>query len=280
MLAESSTVARWELALRIKKRRDELGLKAEQIAKELGFTRNFFSAVENERAMLAPEKLEILMEILRLDNVERAEYRELDRVGRIRGWWESHEELLGEGGVRYLGLEQGAVDIRQFDPIVIPGLLQHDLYYKAIIGRDPMIGRAQVETMLSIRARRQESVLPSVSYSALMSEAALVQQWGNSDVHRNQLRHILDIIHEFPNVDVRVLSFECEPGIIVTTGTLALLRFGSPHLPEVAYQEALHSLGLLYSSDEQFRRLQIAWEDSFELAASREDTERRIASLI
>ena len=68
MAPSSPTVARWELALRIKARREELGLTVQAIADHLGFSRNYWSAIENERSVLADDKFDALMKLLELDD--------------------------------------------------------------------------------------------------------------------------------------------------------------------------------------------------------------------
>ena len=280
-LAESSTVARWELALRIKKRRDELGLKADQISKELGFTRNFFSAVENERAMLATEKLELLMEMLRLDNVERAEFRELDRIARTRGWWEAHEELLSENGVRFIGLEQSATTIRTFDALVLPGLMQTGDYVKALLERDPFFGRVQTGEVLDVRRRRQKEVLGSgVQIMALVSEASLLQQWGGPKVQIDALQHISSLLVKFPNLTIRILPFDIRPGVIAVASTLALLDFDSDNIPNVVFQESLREIDLLNEWHEQYQRIRIAWEEGVEASLPPKQSMARISQAI
>ena len=49
MEPSSPTVARRALALRLKERRRELGVNVKTITDQLGFTRNYWSAIENDR---------------------------------------------------------------------------------------------------------------------------------------------------------------------------------------------------------------------------------------
>lgn len=282
-MAEASTVARWELALRIKARRKELGITADEVVKHLGFSRNFFSAVENERAMLAEDKLEILMELLRFDNVERSEFRELNRVGRDKGWWEEREleEVFGEHGVRFFGLEQGAGAIRLFDSSTVPGLLQTPDYYRALLKNDPLISRAMTASLIEIRERRQQEILGNndVKLQAIIGEAALRQVWKDIDLRNLQLHHLASVSEANVNVDLRVLPLDSPPGSVITAGTMELMEFPSPSLPAVVYQEALRSFPILTEEDPQFQRLKFAWEDSFDLALSQEASIRKIIGL-
>ncbi len=281
-MATSSTVARWELAHRIKVRRHELGIGVDQIAKHLGFTRNFFSAVENERSMLATDKLEVLLVMLEFDDDERAELMALDAAARDRGWWEAKEvtDLFGDAGARYMGLEQGARRISTYDSLVIPGLLQLPEYTKAVLESDPYISQLRLTDFLKHRARRVKEISSRVSVVALVSEACLHQRWGPNDLHQRQLSHVLQCTRTFADLTVRVLTFDSSPGVLVSSSTLSLVSFSSPHLPDVCYQEAVRDLETLSSDTPEYQRLSIAYQRALDLSRSHEESLSLIRSSI
>lgn len=262
-LATSSTVARWELAHRIKVRRRDLGISVDQIAKHFGFTRNFFSAVEHERSMLATDKLEILLVMLEFDDDERDEMMALDEAARQRGWWEAKEmlDLLGDGIVRFIGLEQGASTISTFESLIIPGLMQIPDYTRAVLSTDPMFSQINMDDAVDVRIRRQRRLLAGEhTYTALLSEASLHQFWGGRQLQSRQLEHIADLVEGELDVTVRVLPFRTPPGIIASSSTLVFTDFSSPHLPTIAFQEAIRDVGIVERGDSAFKRLRLAWE--------------------
>ena len=67
----SPVVAQFEFAARVRKRREELGLPAAAAGKHLGFTRNFYGAVENHRGLFATAKLPLLIKVLQFDDTDR-----------------------------------------------------------------------------------------------------------------------------------------------------------------------------------------------------------------
>ncbi|MDH3682423.1 MAG: Scr1 family TA system antitoxin-like transcriptional regulator, partial [Acidimicrobiia bacterium] len=154
MAPTSPTVARWELALRIKRRREELGISVKEITDHLGFSRNYWSAVENERAVLAEDKFDGLLRLFKFTDQDASELRDLRVAARQRGWWDSSTELDDEMK-RFVGLEQGAVEIRNFESLLIPGLLQTRDYARAYLTSDPMFGAVDVEPLVATRERRQ-----------------------------------------------------------------------------------------------------------------------------
>ena len=280
-MTTSSTVARWELAHRIKVRRNELDIGVDQIAKHLGFTRNFFSAVEHERSMLAADKLEMLLDFLDFDDTEKNELRALDESARQRGWWESKDvvDLFGDDNTRFFGLEQGCAAIRLFESLSIPGLLQQREYARASALADPFFGPAQVDQLTDIRMRRQLGIQRrGTPMTALLSEAALRQQWTDREGHIRQLEMLLEMASGEQLV-VHVLPFDRPIGTIAGSSTLNLMRFESPKLPAVAFQESIRGLGILEQRDPQYERLRVAWEDGRDRALSADESVVFIADI-
>ena len=267
-MATSSTVARWELAHRIKVRRQELGVSVDQIAKHLGFTRNFFSAVEHQRSMLAPDKLEVLLVLLEFGESERKELTALDEAARKRGWWETKEnvDVLDDRGARFLGLELGAAEIYTFDSLLVPGLLQLPEYIRAFQHTDPGRSALDIDKTVAIRVRRQDDVFGGQpQFTALLTEAALRWRWGDASLWERQLQHILNLATSGA-VDLRVLTFDTSPGIIASSSTLVLLSFASAHLPDVCYEESTRELDLITQGDPEFDRLRLSWRYAADVA--------------
>ena len=63
MALPSPVVAGWELVLRLRERREQVGVEVKQVTQTLGFSRNYWSAVENERKILSEEALKKLLEL-------------------------------------------------------------------------------------------------------------------------------------------------------------------------------------------------------------------------
>src|SRR5256885_4692789 len=104
----SPVVASWELALRLKRRREELGIEVRTITESLGFSRNYWSAVENERKILSPESLARIIELFEFGDEEKLELLELRAAAKERGWWSRYSALFDNEIQRLFGLEQGA----------------------------------------------------------------------------------------------------------------------------------------------------------------------------
>jgi transcriptional regulator with XRE-family HTH domain len=128
MAPSSPTVAGWELALRLGQRREQLGMDVQTITATLGFSRNYWSAVENERKILAEDTLRSVLNAFEFDDEEQRELVALREAAKRRGWWAPYSALLSEGTLRLYGLEHGAQGIRTYESLLIPGLLQTEDY--------------------------------------------------------------------------------------------------------------------------------------------------------
>ncbi|MFR9766818.1 helix-turn-helix domain-containing protein [Nocardia sp. SC052] len=275
----SPTVARWELMLRIKRRRTEFDVSASVIAKELGFTLSYWSKVEKER-VLAEDKLRKLMSLLEFDQDERAEMLRLRDIAKRRGWWSEYAELLSDEVIRLYGLEHGAQSIRTYESVLIPGLLQTREYAQALFTNDlARVRRVEIDRWVEVRMRRQERLAgpDPLRLLAVIGEAAITHRTGGGDVLRGQLRHLASLIERYPeSVDIRVIPFDAPGGVLLSGATFHVIGFENPLLPDVAWSETLVQLGLIEET-ELVRHLNTMFDSALaEHAMSRTDSLRLI----
>lgn len=271
-MATSPVVARWELSRRLKGRRKELGVEVKTITDKLGFTRNYWSAVENDRTLIAEEKLRVVVELLQFDNEESQELLALRESGRHRGWWEDYPAFDDEMK-RFLGLEDGASGVRAYAGLLFPGPLQTDDYATKLIEVDPAISTTDAKRALEIRQKRRRRLLHdgrSVHYSAIISEAALLQFVGDVQTQYQQLRHLEQLVEELPiSVELRILPLAASPGSIVNSSTMTFFDYEQPNLPAIAYQESIRLLGPLEDQENVYQRLHLAWTDGYKRSLNR-----------
>lgn len=269
----SPTVARWELALRIRERRRELGLDVKTITDQLGFSRNYWSAIEHDRTLLAKDKLERLFEILTFDDTERVELTALWHAGKKRGWWMDYPALHDERLIHFYGLEAGAKNIRAYESALVNGLLQTDEYARVLIEADPAVSLVDVDQLVEVRKRRQRRLRghDPLQLTALMSEAALHQQVGGSSAMRRQLLHLAKLITDLPDsLDVRIVPFGVTPGGIAGASTFHLLNFPNERLATVAWRESVAPMGGVIGAPDDVRRLELSYGQALEFCLDQE----------
>jgi hypothetical protein len=248
MSGSSSTVAGWELALRLRQRRDQLGTEVLTITSALGFSRNYWSAVEHERKILSAEKLAVLLELFEVDQDERRELLELREAAKRGGWWTRYSALFTDELLRFFGLEHGAQSIRTYDSLLIPGLLQTADYARAIMSADVAVRQVEVDQRVEVRMRRQELLNGDdpLRLTTVISQAALLQQIGGPAVLRAQLVHLAKMIEGHQdNLQVLVIPFTATACGLFGAATFHLLDFASPRLPTLGWQETVTAAGII-----------------------------------
>ncbi|WP_405160324.1 helix-turn-helix domain-containing protein [Nocardia sp. NBC_01499] len=278
-MALSPAVARWELALRLRQRRLELGFGAASITKALDVSPAYWSHIENERNLLPKGKLEQLLDILEIDDSEQNELMELREAARGRGWWTKYTALFGDLLLRYYGLESGAQTIRTYESVLMPGLLQGEEYIRALmVSQVATVPAVEVDQRVEVRLRRQQRLDGDgrVQLTVVIGEAALAQQIGGPEVLYRQLCHLTEVIRTHPdNVDLRVIPF-VSTGTILAGSTFHLLDFASPRLPTLAWHESA-VFGELYVDDmdrkeTHVRDLRFLYDRARSLALGREQS--------
>ncbi len=151
---------------------------------------------------------------------------------------------------QYIDLESAANEMENFETIVVPGLLQTELYARSMISsgaRRPTPEAA--EQRVAVRMERQKLVTSGrLKFVAVMDEAVLHRQIGGPEVMHDQLTGILQI-SKLHNVTLQVIPFE-EGAYASMLSSFALLHF--PDSPSVVYIEGL--TGDLYAEGEDVQR--------------------------
>lgn len=282
MATSSPTVAGWELALRLRRRREELGLEVRTITQELGFTRNYWSAVENERKILSEESLAKVLALFEFDKEEREELLELRTVARKRGWWSQYSALFDAEVQRLYGLEAGAHSVQDYESLLIPGLLQTADYAAAIMKPAVTIRQVEVEQRVEARMKRQERLTDDepLNLTAVLSEGVLRQEIGGPKVLRAQLEYVADMIESYPDtIDVRIIPFTVTECGLFGAATVNLIDFESPRLPGVFWQETVTTWGIV-DDPQQVHNIRTTYGDALKHASTREDSMRMIRARI
>lgn len=242
----SPVVAGWELALRLRKRREQLGMEVRTITQALGFSRNYWSAVENERKILSEESLAKLLDLFEFDKDEKEELLQLRAAAKERGWW-SRYSALDDELQRLFGLEFGAYSVQAWESLLVPGLLQTEAYARALMTPDVNVRQVEVEQHVEVRLRRQERLGGDhpLRVTALISEAVLRQEVGGREVLREQLEHLRGLMTKNKVVEIRVIPFSTQTCGLFGAATVHLIDFENPRLPTVIWQETVTSWGVI-----------------------------------
>lgn len=266
----SPVVAGWELALRLRQRREQLKLDAKTVSDAMGFSRNYLSAIENEHKLPAEDQLPRLADYLGLNAEELLDLR---TVARDHGWWTAYP-MVDANTQRFFGLEAGAERVRAYENLLVPGLLQTADYAQALMGSAETVRSVEVDQLVELRIRRQEhlSGASPLNLTAVISEAVLSQQLGGPAIHRRQLRHLIEIGEEHPDsVQIRVIPFTATSCGLFGAPTIVILDFAGPILPTVVWHETVTASGVI-DDPIRVRDLTVTYDSALSVTASAEET--------
>ena len=111
-----------DLAAELQRRREATGMSREEVARQLEWSTSTLLRIETGRNRPQPGNVRMLLELYGVTSPERDGLIQLTREARQPGWWHSFRDVLPNPYEVYIGPEAGAASIRNFEPIVVPGL--------------------------------------------------------------------------------------------------------------------------------------------------------------
>ncbi|MFI0448582.1 Scr1 family TA system antitoxin-like transcriptional regulator [Actinomadura sp. 6N118] len=228
------------LAYEMRRQREARALTQDRLAKELYTTRATIQAYESRRNR-PDEKF-----CARLDD-----YFGTDVLFQTL-WFHGQKEHLKEWLQAFLVHEREASQVKTFQPMSIPGLLQTEAYIRA---GDDRTG--EVEELIRARLARQEILVgENAPYLwVVVDEAAIRRPVGGTAVMKEQLRHLFEM-GKSPKITIQVVR-ESIGSYVGMNGGLLLLEKSDGHA--VGYVEAQFG-GRLIEDPEQARRLAIRFD--------------------
>lgn len=226
--------AAWEFfGVELKRRRETAGFTQEELGRRVFVSGGYIG--QFEQAIRKPQ----------LDVAER-----IDETLQTDGFFARMcEKLINSPGyAQYFApaaeLESLATTICDFEPVLVPGLLQTRPYAQAVIvSANPLEAEASIEEKLTARMDRAHILkdYETPLYWAIVHEAALRIPVSGPAVMVEQLGHLMNLVRR-RRVLMQVLPFTA--GAYASSGKpLRLMEF--EEAPPIAYTEGLYTGNLL-----------------------------------
>ncbi|MEV1147178.1 helix-turn-helix transcriptional regulator [Micromonospora sp. NPDC049799] len=242
-LSTSPVIRRARLGAELRQLRRRESLTLEQVCERLGWA----STSKLSRIELGQSRPDLadVLDLLDVYDVPAPKRDALIVIARdaatSRGWWKALGEM-GERQRTYAELEAGAASIVDYQPAVVPGLLQTPAYARLRITAGRLLD-ATVDVEADVRARStRHDVLrrdDPPRYTALLAEG--VVELGNSppEVWREQVRRLVDLA-DLPHVTIRLLpgGRPAREGVFPLT-PYSCYSFPDPADPHTVMLEAL-----------------------------------------
>lgn len=237
---QNPTLRGRRLAVELMRRREASGLSREEAARRLEWSTSTIFRIETGRSRPQPGNVRVLLDLYGVTGSERDGLIHLAREARQPGWWHSFRDVLPNPYEVYIGLEGGAASIRNFEPVVVPGLLQTEDYARATFKGGPReLERDEIERRVEVRRARQQILTRDdrPRLWAVIDEAVIHRLVGDPAVMRAQLGHLIDTAEQ-GKTTVQVVPFRAGAHA-GTTGPFVILDFPEPTDPAVVYVETL-----------------------------------------
>ncbi|MEV5574760.1 helix-turn-helix transcriptional regulator [Spirillospora sp. NPDC052269] len=163
-------------------------------------------------------------------------------TSRTRTFWTMWDEIKREGKHvavppgfdKYLGVEREALVVREFDTMVVPGILQTPAYARAVLSLSEQSD--VLEDRVAARLARQEifSRKPAPHLWVVLEEAVFRRPVGEAAVMREQFEWLVKLSSTKQNINVRVLPF-CSINAGAIEGPFTILTM--PNGDEIGYHE-------------------------------------------
>ncbi len=247
----ASSVPQRQLGRHLKIAREEAGISLEPAAKTLEWSRARMYRIERGETTVRTHDVEAMCRLYGVTTKMTDVLLGLARQSKAKGWWHAYGEVIPSWFQLYVGMEEAACRIRQFESSLIPGLLQTPEYAAEVFRTKAGVTEQQVATNVAFRLERQRILTrrrpKAPVLEVIVDEAALRRPIADHDAWLAQLAHLANS-NRLPSVTVRVLPSTAGPHWASMTNAFYIIEFPAtgtrPPEPTTIYSENL--TGALY----------------------------------
>jgi transcriptional regulator with XRE-family HTH domain len=279
----SQTIRRRRLAAELRRLREQAGLTGDEAADRLGWSGSKISRIETYRIGVKPADLTRLLNLYEVSPGHHDELQALASEPAGIGLLRVQSSTLTAELSSYIDEEAEARSVWNWEPQIVPGLLQTEGYARAILESWKTVmptTREEVERRVNARLARQRLLArtPPLQFSAVIDESVLHRRIGSHSVMKEQLEHLIEA-SSIPHVTLQILAFDSEHP--VGTGSFSFMQFPQAH--EVALNDLVkvEQLTRNYDTDQETETLQYqrAFRRLEELALGQEESLELVSRL-
>ncbi|MBE1492025.1 helix-turn-helix domain-containing protein [Plantactinospora soyae] len=255
------------LGRELRRLRDAARLTLEEAGKRIGSSGSRIQRIESGDIKVRPgDVMELLVAYgVAIDGEPGESLLVMARELREAGWWQRLDALPSRYATM-IAYEEEAAQIHNFEPVLIPGLLQTEAYARAVISVGQEMNAQAIDQRVQARMTRQAILTRKDHYPKLdvvVAEAALMVEVGGTEVMREQLDHLAEVSRQ-TNITIRMLRFAAGAHMANHGGFLILESLNDPPL---GYIDTLAG-ALFLESPNETNRLTVVYNHLKELAMS------------
>jgi transcriptional regulator with XRE-family HTH domain len=203
-------VLRRRLQIELRKSRDATGLSQKEVADALAWSPSKLLRIENGAVGVTVTDLRALLDHYAIRDRKRVDELVKLALDSRRLSTATYGKSVPASTIKFWNFRSSAIRVRQFETLVIPGLLQTEEYAREVVKAysTPSLSDTDIDDRVAARMD-QQSLLDREGRPELyfmIDEAALRRWVGGPDVMRNQLEQ-LKKLSERPRLTIQVLPF-------------------------------------------------------------------------
>ena len=205
-----STIRSRELGEALRAAMDATQLTGRGIAKKLGWSQSQVSKLLNGHRIADEVDVSAFLAVCDVVGDKRDALLALARELGKPGWLQQHDSKLPEQVRTLIDHENKAVTIKEFEALVIPGLLQTDAYASGLLLGSGSVSPPEIQGRVAARLGRQSLFTADhrPDFTFLIHELVLHLPVGGSGVMSEQLHHLLRMSVR-PYISIRIIP--CSP---------------------------------------------------------------------
>ena len=186
------TIRSRELGEGLRQAMQHAGLTGKQAAQALDVSPSFVSMLLSGKRATSEADIAAFLGVCRVKGPERDRLLALRREQDTPGWFQQHGSRLPQQLITLIDHENKAVTISDFQPMVVPGLLQTAEYARALIQETVNVPPGEVDGRVAARLARQSlfSRDRPAAFTYYLHEFALRLPVGGPVVMAEQLEHL------------------------------------------------------------------------------------------
>lgn len=266
-----------QVAAELRALRKMAGLTCAEVADELGVSVTKISRMETGDRGLYPDDVSALLGRYKVPASKRQELMDQLRNGADPNWWQMKPADLPTEWRDLMHLENEATAIANFEPILIPGLLQTAEYAAAMMrGINEDLSDREVTNMVATRMGRQTllSKRDAPTLYAIVDEMVLRRPIGSPGVMQRQLQHLLTSAQR-PTITLQVIPFAAG-STAGLEGPIVIVDL--PDGRSVVHLETRRAGGFL-SEESHVKATKLAWRRLRAVALAPDNSARLIAAV-
>jgi transcriptional regulator with XRE-family HTH domain len=201
------TIHRRRLRSELRKAREAAGKTQRETAHAMDWSMSKLIRIETGDVRVSTNDLRAMLSYYMISADRVDALVEVARAAREPARWSRYRDVASPEYLAFLGYESSAAIVRNFEPILVPGLLQTEEYAREVITAVEPAQR--VDGLVDLRIERQEILVrPSApDLHFILDESVIQHMVGGPEVMRRQLLQLKELATQ-PHIHLRIITFD------------------------------------------------------------------------